>query len=177
MRRARFVLHPNLEPEELAAYHDDFTASLYLYFSPAAPTFRNRFAGYSADEIASELQSRLLESDVRSSLAVLTSLEAHFQTDFNVRCRRRLKDPLSVHFRSIERTRRDRVRLDEDILDGWRKHSNASGTLIGQVRAAFKFRHWLAHGRYYSPKLGQKYDFDGLYLMSITMVSAFQFQA
>ncbi len=175
MHRSRFVLVPELALEELAAYHDDVVASLRLYFSPAAPILNKRFVGRSADEIASELQLRLVESDIRSALAVLSSLEAYFRIDFDLRCRRRLKDDLSVYFREIERTRRDRVRLDEDILEGWKRHTDAPAILISQLRGAFKFRHWLAHGRYWSPKLGHKYDFVGVYFMASAIVSAFQF--
>jgi hypothetical protein len=130
--------------------------SLRLYFSPAAPTFAARFWDHSQDEIAITLESRLLESDARSALAVLTSLEAYFRIDFDWRCRQRLKDELSVHFREIEKKQsRPGVSLDE-ILEGWKRHSSVSTGLIGQLQGAFNFRHYLAHGRYWSPKLGQK---------------------
>jgi hypothetical protein len=68
------------------------------------------------------------------------------------------------------------VRLDEDILEGWKMHGTAPARLIGQVRGAFRFRHWLAHGRYWLPKLGQKYDFEGVYFMAGAIVSSFQFE-
>jgi hypothetical protein len=127
--------------------------------------------------MARTLESRLVESDFRSALTVLTGLEAYFRTDFNERCRRRLKDDLSVRFREIERNiERDQrgtpVSLDS-ILDGWKIAHGVSAREIGVVRGAFKFRHWLAHGRYWSPKLGYKYDFNGIYLMAKTVVSTF----
>ena len=65
-------------------------------------------------------EARLIESDLRSALALMTSLEAHFRVDFEFRCRRRLKDPLSRHFRTIQNAQRSDVRLDEDILEGWK---------------------------------------------------------
>lgn len=172
MHSLHFVLVPELTLERLAAYHADVTASLRLYFSPAAPAFTTRFAAQSPREVATELRSRLLESDIRSTLVLMTSLEAHFQIDFNLRCRSNLSDALSVHFRDIETTGGNRVRL-EDILEGWKRHVSTTADLIGQLRGAFKFRHWLAHGRYSSSKLGQKYDFEGVYLLASAVISGF----
>jgi hypothetical protein len=104
MHRPRFVLPPSLKLEELDAYQGDVVASLSFYFSPAAPTFVARFAGQSLKEVADQLDSRLLESNIRSTLAVLTSLEAHFRIDFNARCEKKLKDDLSIYFRKIKKT-------------------------------------------------------------------------
>lgn len=174
MRRRRFILVPALTIDELAAYHYDVIASLRMYFNPSSPAFTMRFAGQ-LDEITNVLELRLAESDVRSALTVMTSLEAYFRTDFSVRCHRRLKDDLSLYFRELERTASgSRVRLD-DILEGWKRHSNMPSKHIGQLRGAFEFRHWLAHGRYWSPKLGHKYDFDGLHYMAKTVISTFPF--
>jgi hypothetical protein len=177
MRRSRLTLVPNLTLEELDAYHDDVVASLRLFFSPAAPTFTARFAGLSLDEVYAELTERLDESEIRSAFALLTSLEASFRIDFDSRCRQRLKDDLSVFFRGVEKKRGDRVRLDEDILEGWKRHSSAGAFLISQLRGAFNFRHWLAHGRYWIPKLGRKYDFDFVYTMTSAIVSGFPFES
>ena len=175
MVRAQYVVVPELTLEKLAAYHQDVLASFRVYFSPTAPGFEGRFVGQTRAEVAARLQARVLESDARSALMVLTGLEAHFRTDFYVRCRRRTKDDLSRHFRAIERRRGEQVRLDEDILEGWKRHAGASATLISQLRSAFRYRHWLAHGRYWRPKLGHKYDFDGVYFMASAIISAFKF--
>jgi hypothetical protein len=162
--------------DELASYHRDIVASLHLYFNPFAPTFAAQFVGRPPDEVRQELDSRLDESDVRSAFVVLTSLEASFRIDFDFRCRRRLKDGLSIHFREVEKTRKSMVRLDEDILEGWKRYEPlASSRLISELRGAFKFRHWLAHGRYWTPKHGRKYDLDYVHLMADSIISGFPF--
>lgn len=172
----RFALVPTLQLDELALYHQDIEASLRLCFSPSAPTFAARFLGNRPDEVRQQLDSRLDESDVRSALVVLTSLEASFRIDFDLRCRKKLKGDLSVYFREVEKTRGNAVRLDEDILEGWKRHEpSASPRLIGELRGAFKFRHWLAHGRYWTPKLGRRYDFNYVHLMADGIISGFPF--
>lgn len=170
----QFILVPALELDELAAYHQDVLASLRLYFSPSAPTFAARFVGKKQGVVDRELALRLDESDVRSAFATLTSLEASFRIDFDFRCRRRLKDDLSIYFRQVKKTRKNAVRLDEDILEGWKRHTDASPALISDLRGAFRFRHWIAHGRYWTPKLGRKYDFDYVHLMADSIISGFK---
>jgi hypothetical protein len=136
-----------------------------------------RLVGKTPDEVDRELASRLDESDLRSAFFALTSLEASFRIDFDLRCRRRLKDDLSIYFRQVKRTRKDEVRLDEDILEGWKRHADAPPALISDVRGALKFRHWIAHGRYWTPKLGRKYDFDYVHLMAHSIICGFRFVA
>jgi len=63
----------------------------------------------------------------------------------------------------------------DDILEGWKRYTSASSSLIGDLRGAFKFRHWLAHGRYWTPRFGRKYDFDSVRLMAEGIVAGFQF--
>lgn len=170
----RFVLAPTLQLDELASYHQDLVGSLRMYFNPSAPNFAARFVGRRVDEVKQELASRLEESDIRSAFFVLTRLEASFKIDFDFRCKKRLKDGLSIYFREVERKRKDAVRLDEDILEGWKRHTSASPRLIGDLRGAFKFRHWLAHGRYWTPKLGRgRYDFEYVHLMAESIISGF----
>jgi hypothetical protein len=50
-----------------------------------------------------------------------------------------------------------RVRLDEEILEIWLDQENSPRNLIEEFRAALNYRHWLAHGRYWIPKLGRQY--------------------
>jgi hypothetical protein len=161
VRRHRFFLDPSLTLEELASYHYDVQAALRFYFAAAE------------GENSGTLQSRMVESEVRSVLAVLTSLEAHFQIDFNERCRRRMKDGLSFHFRALEKkTRGDRVSLN-DILEGWKKHGPVSAGDIGQVRGALTVRHFLAHGRYWFPGRIQKYNFEGVHFLATVVLANF----
>jgi hypothetical protein len=158
---------------EIAEYHADVVSSLKLYFSAASPSFSRRFYGRSLNEVSGELVRRLEETDMRSAFFVLTSLEAAFRTDYEYRCRKKMKDNLSRAFRAIHKSRGTRVSLDEDIFQAWRENSTAPRLLIGDLRGAFNFRHWFAHGRYWEPRLGRKYDFNFIYSLADTVLSAF----
>jgi hypothetical protein len=161
--------------ETIAEYHNDVERSLRLYFTEVSPSFSMRFLGLRPEEIQAELTARLEETDQRSAFFVLTTLEGFFRVDYERRCRKRMKDPLSRALRAIYKLREKRVSLDEDIFEAWSENSPELRQLIGQLRAAFRFRHWLAHGRYWVPKLGRKYDFNFVYSLADDVLNAFAF--
>ena len=160
---------------EIAGYHNDVVDSLKLYFSEISPNFSDRFFGRSPREIASELASRIEETDRRSAFFILTALEAAFQADYLRRCQEKTKGDVSDAFRLIYRKRKQKARLDDDIFQTWREKSSVPGPqLISRLRDAFNFRHWLAHGRYYEPNLGRKkYDFNFVYSLADDVLNAF----
>lgn len=149
---------PDAAVIEIAEYRKDVVSALRFYFShgtkAAGVDLRARL------ENENMLAARLVETDQRSVFFVLARLEAVFRMDYESRCRNRMKDDLSRAFRRVRKSQR-RVRLDEDIFELWRAHLPASRQLVAELRGAFKFRHWLAHGRFWAPKLGRsKYDFN-----------------
>jgi hypothetical protein len=156
---------------EVAEYHNDVVASL-RYFSKTSPSFvSTRYFGRPLGDV---LAVRIEETDLRSAFFVLTALEAAFRIDYLYRCQRKMKDDLSRAFRVIYRDRAENASLDEHIFETWKERSSAPGPrLIGELRGAFNFRHYLAHGRYWEPKLGRKYDFSFMYSLADDVLNAF----
>jgi hypothetical protein len=166
--------------EDIANYHLDAENSLRLYFSPSNPVYYARFATYLSAEVGKELTERIKETDIRSSLAVIASIEAAFRMDYKSRCESKKNDAVSIEFRKISKklktNRKKRglhtVRLDEDIFFVWRNNSDPSlGTLISELRRVFKYRHWIAHGRYWSA--GNTLDYQTIYLLADTVLASF----
>jgi hypothetical protein len=157
----------------IAEYHNDVIASLRLYFSDVSPSFQERFFGRTPEEVSVELTARLEETDLRSALAVFSTVEAAFRADYERRCQARMKDDLSRAFRAIYKVRKKRVGLEQDIFEAWKDEWPGSRQLIGSLRGAFKFRHWLAHGRYWKPRLARKkYDFNSVYDLAAAVFSS-----
>jgi len=165
----------NQDLDEIVAHFDDVSDSLKLFYSPKAPNFSERFKGYQSQQLKAELNLRLSETDTASGFALLASLEASFRTDYYLRVSMKRKDQLSKAFFALYQSKGFRVSLEEEILEQWKIHGKASNRLIGELRGAFKFRHWLAHGRYWIPKLGQKYDYYSLYVLAERVQTAFTF--
>jgi hypothetical protein len=153
---------------DLAGYHRDADASLRLYFTASNPNFVAFFAADRPSEVAEKLAKRTLETDMRSGLAVMASVEAAFYLDYGWRRKAKKTDAVSMAFRKY---RRKNARLDEDIWGTWKTHYPAMGPLISQLRGAFNFRHWLAHGRYWT--MGKRYEFQDLYLLADSVLTTF----
>jgi hypothetical protein len=153
---------------DLADYHRDAESSLRLYFTSTNPDFVALFAGDRPSEVAAKLADRIHETDMRSALAIMARLEAAFRLDYKWRRQGKKPDAVSITFR---RHRRTNVRLDEDIWETWHVNHPLTRPLIRELRSAFKFRHWLAHGRYW--QVGQKYDFQTLYILAQGVLATF----
>ena len=64
-------------------------------------------------------------------------------------------------FRQLRKATDDRVGV-QDILDSWKSERPSYKNFCGQLKEVLKYRHWLAHGRYWVPKF-PKFDFDTIY--------------
>jgi hypothetical protein len=64
----------------------------------------------------------------------------------------------------------------EASLRSYFSPASVSDKVIGDLKGAFKYRHWLAHGRYWEPKLGQKYDYYSVYILAESIFGSFPFE-
>ncbi|MFT0891026.1 hypothetical protein [Pseudochelatococcus sp. G4_1912] len=163
---------PNLSTlKKIAEHHVDAEASLRLFFSQNNPSYSSRFPAYTPAEVNQELIGRLYEADVRSALVVLARAEAAFRTDYMERGRSKLSDNVSIDFRRIYKARKKRARFENDILNTWSKHlSYPEKEHLGKLRGMFKFRHWIAHGRYWNHK--PAHSFQDIYLQVDLILAA-----
>lgn len=150
---------------DIASYQADAEGGLRLYFSGNNPEYAKRFIAYLPSELDAELAERMSETDMRSTLVVLARIEAALRKDYIERCKLKKADNISIAFRKIHKKKGRSVRLDEDILDVWYQNVDPSSRkIISTLRGMLKFRHWLAHGRYWNP--GSKYNFRDAYLLA-----------
>lgn len=158
----------------IESHHLDVTEATKHYFKPASGQFIQRFMGYSPQELARELEGHLKELEHTSSLSILSAIEAAFRIDYLQRCYQKKKDDLSREFREIHKTKGSKASLEEDILEKWKEKTSVPKEIIGHLKGALKYRHWLAHGRYWEPKLGRsKYDFQGIHQLGQIVFTSF----
>lgn len=163
----------NLSLADAVLHHADTDSALNLFFSPDSPSYRIRFSGYKFDEVHDELRDRRAELDRNTTMSLLAAVEAAFRIDYLQRCYQKKKDDVSRQFREIYQKKETRASLEDDILTIWKSNTAESAQLISDLRGAFKFRHWMAHGRYWTPKLGQKYDYLSVYQLDHEALSSF----
>ena len=148
---------------QLAEHQKVVEDAICLYHSPKNPNFHQLLAFNTTAKIRDCRKLRLKEARTASATMVLAAIEASFRVDYLLRNSLRKKDKLSRAFRDLYKEKQCRVSLSDDILQAWLDHSDVKPALVGDIRAAFNYRNWLAHGRYWVPKLGRKYDFETIY--------------
>ena len=58
----------------------------------------------------------------------------------------------------------------------WQLHSNVSPSVTTDLERVFRYRHWLAHGRYWTPKIGRECDYDDIYALAESVYNGFPFE-
>ena len=172
-RRVPFEDPPALQ--QIAAHHAVLEAAIHLYYSKTNPRYLELFESDTADEVHAKRHVTLQEARAASAMTLLASIEASFRVDYRQRARARKKDDLSRTFKALYREKEQRASLSRDILQGWRDHSDVPTNLVGEIRSAFRYRDWLAHGRYWEPRLGRRYDFVTIYDLGREIESSFPF--
>jgi hypothetical protein len=166
-----------LELVEIANYYSDSEQSFKMYYLNNNHALEERFFGYSREDLANELRSRIEELNHTSSLTLLATLEAAFRIDYLQRNYKKKRDPLSRSFRNLFKTKNSKASLEDDILEAWKSNAHGTSKIIGDLKGALKYRHWLAHGRYWTPKMGrQNYDYATVYELVETVLNSFPFE-
>jgi hypothetical protein len=160
---------------EIAEYHNDAVDALTFFLQALWEQKDSRFFGCSLAEFKGLLRNRIRETDLRSSFAVLAALEAALRNDYEFRATKRRKDALSRAFRKIYRKKRERVQFDEDLLDLWVQHYPGLRRVVGELRGALHFRHWLAHGRSWERPVHGRFDFVNIYHLAELLFAEFEF--
>ncbi|MCL2193414.1 MAG: hypothetical protein FWB78_08470 [Treponema sp.] len=126
------------------------------------------FPALKKDEWQKIKESQLTEVDIYTSFDLLSSIEARFTLDYHIRCEKRFRDEITKRFRELKgklETKSQRVEFERDILEIW-ENCYPQENIFSEIKSAFRYRHWIAHGRYWNPKLGRKYDFTYINLIS-----------
>ena len=101
-------------------------------------------------------------------LELLATTEAILRIDFNARVAAKKKDPLSRRFRDVHKERQEKIRLDEDILTEMKEER----IRVSDFRGLLNLRHWLAHGRYWPPRLGRDFTPDSVFDISKALIDS-----
>lgn len=152
--------------KKIARHHADVVASVSNYFSVANSPARVRFAGYTREDMQKEKREIFEENERNSVMNMLAALEAAFRMDYLDRCQKKKRDPLSRQFRAIYVAKRERVSLRDDIFPVWKLYSADARRTVSRVEDAYRYRNWLAHGRYWTLKIGDPYDYATIYRLA-----------
>jgi hypothetical protein len=132
------------------------------------------FIGFTPEKLDQYFKDKIKELENLTCLDLLAAVEAKLRIDYLTRVYNRKKDNLSRIFRCIYKDKAERASLDEDILESWKEQYPQAKKYISDYKGALQLRHWLAHGRYWTPKLGKKYDLLTVYTICKNLVDYLQ---
>jgi hypothetical protein len=123
-----------------------------------------KFTSFTFDEINDYFDESRTELEHLVCLNLITATEAFLRADYSQRVKRRDKSEIGRAFRGLNKSKGAKISLEKHIIDLWK--SNTSNKSFSDLLGLLKYRHWLAHGRYWVPKLGRNYSFDITYSIS-----------
>jgi len=127
----------------------------------SAATVDPRFIGMTRDDVDDFFGLHRNELDFVTMLDLMSAAEAAIQIDYRDRVSNRYRDAVSRCFRNINKrlsgtTKAGRPDLENDLLDVWTANCPKTKAPAREFKGALKLRHWLAHGRYWNPRLGRQ---------------------
>lgn len=156
----------HLDLTEIDEHFKCTSTAIREHHSPSSPTYTTRFFGYSSHEISDKMQTCLGELEKATTLSMFACIEANIRLDYLQRAYERRRDSLSRVMRNIHAQKSNNASLTDDLLPAWKAQQRAPDALVNQLITAFKYRHWLAHGRYWTWKSGMIYDYYTVYSLA-----------
>jgi len=123
-----------------------------------------KFKRFDIDKINEYFDNSEGELERLVCLDLISAIEAFLRVDYHQRIKDRDKSEIGRAFRDLNKKKGNKISLEEDIIETWK--SNTGTPSFSNLLGLLKYRHWLAHGRYWAPKLGRVYSFDITYKIS-----------
>jgi len=153
---------------QLALIGDSYANVLHSINSGAIMRLRpheQQFIGFMPMEVEKYFASQRSQLETLTMFELLATTEAVLRIEVETR---RKKDSLSKRFRRLNKTKGNKIRLDEDILVALKDEGISVYDFSGDLR----LRDWLAHGRHWHPKLGRQYTPNDIFDISRALLQA-----
>lgn len=178
MPRLEAELHPDLDEVfrwyelQLLLLNEEDRRLPQLLSSEAIP---DRYRDESLEELRQQFAAARKHLRYAAMLHLLTTTEALLRLAFETLSKRQTKPAISSRFRRIGRQRGEKIRLEEDILDTWIEVYPETARSIREFKGVVPLRDWLAHGRYWNPKIGRPvYDVRDVFDVTSEMLNRMQ---
>lgn len=167
----------NQEITDIIGWFNMYESASYLYKNKIMSNLSwnyslpKEFIGSSSEEVEDYFKHSYQELENVTCLILLSAVEAKLRLDYRSRISEKKKDLLSRKFRNIYKKKGMRASLEDDILKTWIEFYPEFKQIISNYKSALQYRNWLAHGRYWIPKLGRPYDVDIIYAISDNIIN------
>ena len=128
--------------------------------------YKPQFLGKTPDEVRRIYLRKKEELDIIACFTLLTKIESQFQNYYRNVLSRKIKNKILRQFFQIINKKTKRPDLIDDIVNQWIKQFPQHNQIIDGLKSIYGFRHWVAHGRYWTQNIGRQ--IDPIYIHSIT---------
>jgi len=148
--------------DQVEAINDFKKKVISSILHPSSSSIVNKkFTAFTINEINSYFDDSKSELKHLVCFNLISATEAFLRADYNRRVEKKEKTKIGRLFKEIDKNMGVKVFLEEDIIEAWK--SVKKKTPFSDFLGLLKYRHWLAHGRYWTPKFGRNYSFDIAY--------------
>ncbi|MBO9570945.1 MAG: hypothetical protein J7497_01855 [Chitinophagaceae bacterium] len=165
--------------EEIESWHQDQYQALTNFKSHQVElalsgnrSLNEKFSELTIDELHSYFDESLEELDYLVSFNLLSAVEAHIRMDFYSKIKDKPRVNITTRYRELYKEKGDMVSLEEDLLRILKEELPDHKSSFSDYIGALKFRHWIAHGRYWVPKFGRNYNTASILPITVATMEA-----
>lgn len=144
----------------------DFRTKVFKAITITGESVNSKFFGFTIDELNEYFKKSTEEIEHLVCFNLISATEALLRSDFYTKVFNKDKSDIGRTFRELEKKKRNKISLEEDIIENWKETAISKKSDFSNFLGLLNYRHWLAHGRYWTPKLGQKYTPEITYEIS-----------
>lgn len=130
--------------------------------NPEAPK-ADKFIGLTNDDINEYFQRSIEELEHLVCFDLISATEAKLRLDFLSKVYNKDKSLLAIKFRELNKIHANKISLENHIINSWKENKDFEKKRFSEFIGLLNYRHWLAHGRYWTPKFGRTYNPDNTY--------------
>ncbi len=135
----------------------DFREKIFSAIINSSNSVDSKFVYFTADELNNYFQNSEKELEHLVCFDLISATEGILRSDFHKRVYNKDKSDIGKIFREIEKNKNNKISLEADIIDNWKEIVTERKNDFSNFLRVLNYRNWLAHGRYWTPKLGQAY--------------------
>lgn len=157
--------------EAIWSWYDDQRQALRVYKRDIARTVHStssisqeKFVAFTLNELDDYFEKSVEELEQLVAFDLIAAIEGLLRSDFYRRVYSRDKSDLGRRFRDVNKLKKDKISLEDDIINNWKELVAGCRPTFSELKGVLHYRHWLAHGRYWMlGKRGRPYSVEETY--------------
>jgi hypothetical protein len=135
----------------------DFRKKIFEAITNSTADFNPKFIDFTVNELNEHYKNSKSELEHLVCFDLISATEATLRSDFLNRVYGKDKSNIGRIFRHLEKIKSNKISLEQDIIEHWKTEAGDRKPHLSGFISLLKYRHWLAHGRYWTPKFGQQF--------------------